>query len=134
MQHWGSSHSAINRLAVSQQQGAQACNKCLAFGCNAVRTRLSTGDIQHLLTIRRTRHPSHAEMRVRLYKVLMCGSLRGFPSPDHRESAGCYISVIHTDIQVTHFMMHFFSWCTVAQSHSSFESGISFSLWLFCQG
>ncbi len=67
--------SAINRLAVSQQQGAQACNKCLAFGGNALRTQLLTGDSQQLLTIRCTQHPSHAEMRVWLYKVLMCGSL-----------------------------------------------------------
>lgn len=30
--------SAINRLAMSQQQGAQAYIKCLAFGGNVVRT------------------------------------------------------------------------------------------------
>lgn len=31
--------SAIKRLAVSQQQGAQAYNKCLVFGGNAGRTQ-----------------------------------------------------------------------------------------------
>lgn len=68
-------YSAIIRLALSQQKGAQTCNKCLAFGGNAVRTQLITGYIQHLLTIRCTQHSSHAEVRGWLYKVLMCVSL-----------------------------------------------------------
>lgn len=53
--------SAINGLAMSLQQGALAYNKCSAFGGNAFRTQLFTGQ---LLTISCTQHPSQAEMRV----------------------------------------------------------------------
>jgi len=46
--HWGS--SVLSRLAMSQQLGTQAHNKCLAFGGDALTSPLITGYIKCLLT------------------------------------------------------------------------------------
>lgn len=41
--------SAINRLAMSQQQATQASNQCLALGGIMFRTQLFIGNIQNVL-------------------------------------------------------------------------------------